>query len=334
MPARPTISIIIVNWNSKDFLRKCLTSFFTHCRSVPAEIIVVDGASFDGCGEMLASEFPSVVFIQSPDNVGFARANNLGARSAQGKYLLLLNPDTLFSEDSIQIMLDGLESLPQAGAVGCRLLNADGTLQTTSIMTFPTILNQVFDSEYLRSRFRDWKLWGVAALYAQPQRAAEVEVISGACIFIRREVFEKVGGFSEQYFMYSEDVDLCRKIQQAGQPAYYHPGTSLIHYGGGSSDQAVSNFSTVMMRYSTCLYLQLNHGTAKAVAYRGAMALTALVRLLAIAPLGLFGNRIVRHASNSMKKWYAVLRWSLGLAAIRAVLPAGKSNGSAPETVI
>lgn len=318
MPSSPIISVIIVNWNSKDFLRQCLTSLFAQCGSVPLEIIVVDGASFDGCGEMLASEFPSVIFIQSPDNVGFARANNLGARSARGQYLLLLNPDTLFQEDSIRIMLEGLQSLPQAGAVGCRLLNADGTLQTTSVLTFPTILNQVFDSDYLRTRFRSWKIWGVAALYAQPQQATEVEVISGACILIRRELFEKVGGFSKEYFMYSEDVDLCYKIRRRGQPAYYFPGTSLIHYGGGSSDQAVSNFATVMMRRSTYLYLKLNHGIARALTYRAAMTLTALARLLAIAPLSLFGNRIVRRSAASMRKWYAVLGWSLGLEKVRS----------------
>lgn len=321
----PVVSIIIVNWNSKDYLRKCLTSLFRHCTAVPLEVIVVDGASFDGCGEMLAQEFPSVQFIQSPDNVGFARANNLGARSAQGEFLLLLNPDTEFTEDSIRIMLDGLRSLPQAGAVGCRLLNDDGSLQTTSTLPFPTILNQVFDSEFLRRRFRNSPLWGMQALYAEPQIPAEVEAISGACILIRRTVFEQVGGFSEQFFMYSEDLDLCCKIKRAGQPGYYLPGTTLIHYGGGSSDQAVSNFSTIMMRHSTCMYLRLHHGPFKALAYRCAMGLTASVRLLCIAPLLLFGQRIVRHGSGSMRKWYAVLHWSLRLANIpQASTPARK----------
>jgi len=306
------VSVIIVNWNSKDFLRQCLTSLAAHCRSVPVEIIVVDGASYDGCAEMLTAEFPSVLFIQSDKNVGFAKANNLGARRAHGHHLLLLNPDTVFQEDSIRLMRDALESLPQAGAVGCTLLNSDGSLQTTSVLTYPTILNQVLDSEYLRRRFRDWKIWGVAALYAEPPRAAEVEVISGACILVWRELFEKVGGFSEEYFMYSEDIDLCYKIRQTGYPAYYTPTTRLTHLGGSSSDQAPSNFSTVMMRHSTSLYLRLHHGAFKAAAYRAAMGISALGRLLLITPQRLLRGASDRRSAHSWQKWRAVLRWSLG----------------------
>lgn len=309
----PVISIIIVNWNSKDYLRKCLTSLARFCPTVPVEIIVVDGASFDGCGEMLAREFPAVQFIQSPDNVGFARANNLGARSAKGEFLLLLNPDTEFTHDTIRIMLEGLQSLPQAGALGCRLLNADGTLQTTSVMPFPTILNQLLDSEHLRMKFRHWRMWGMSALYADPPVPAEVEALSGACILIRRKVFEQVGGFSEQFFMYSEDLDLGYKIKRAGHPAYYYPGTTLIHYGGGSSTQAVSNFSAIMLRKSTHLYFRIHHGAVKAAAYRLAMFLNAVTRIVFTAPLLLLGNRIIRNGRNTLRKWTAVLQWSVGL---------------------
>lgn len=306
------VSVLIVNWNSKDYVRQCLTSLFQHCSSVPAEVIVVDGASYDGCAEMLAAEFPSVIYVQCSENVGFARANNLGARTARGSHLLLLNPDTLFSEDSIGIMLQKLETLPNAGAVGCRLLNADRSLQTSCVQAFPTILNQILVSEYLACRFPNWRLWGVAPLYARPPKPAVVEVISGACILVRRSAFANVGGFTESYFMYSEDLDLCFKLRRAGHLVYYVPDTSLVHFGGGSTRQAATNFSTVMMHESVGKFMRLNRGASSALLYRTAMTLTAITRLLLIGPLLLFGHKLVRHGTSSWFKWFAILTWSLG----------------------
>jgi GT2 family glycosyltransferase len=316
------VSIIIVNWNSKDYLQRCLRSLSEKAASVSHEVIVVDGASFDGCGEMLAQEFPSVFFIQSPDNIGFARANNLGARQAQGKYLLLLNPDTLFIENTIRIMLDRIESLPKAGAVGCKLLNADRSLQTSCVQAFPTVLNQALDSEFLRRQCPDWKMWGMTCFNASSSQPFPVEVISGACILVPRAVFTAVGGFTEHYFMYSEDVDLCYKIKQSGYTVYYTSETSLVHFGGASSGQAVSNFATIMLRQSIYDYFCLNRNRLVAIAYRSAMAVSALVRLLGMAPLMLFRKRIVQHGAGSMQKWLAVLRWSSGFAtAARPKLP-------------
>src|SRR5664280_1246315 len=143
------LSIIIVNWNSKSFLRQCLISLGARCKSPASEVIVVDGGSFDGCAEMLAQDFPWVIFIQSETNVGFARANNSAVSRARGRCLLFLNPDTEFLEDSISILMSRLEALPNAGAVGCQLLNSDGSLQTNCVQAFPTIWNQVLDSRFL-----------------------------------------------------------------------------------------------------------------------------------------------------------------------------------------
>src|SRR5579863_881911 len=139
------LSVIIINWNSKDFVRECLTSLFANCRSVPMEVIVADGGSFDGCGEMLAKEFPAVKFVQIKENIGFGRANNEAVRHATGPYLMLLNPDTVLHEDTARIMVERLKSLPQAGAVGCKHLNTDRSLQATCIQSYPTVLNQLMD---------------------------------------------------------------------------------------------------------------------------------------------------------------------------------------------
>lgn len=318
----PVLSVIIVNWNSKDYVRQCLTSFYKHCRSVPFEVIVVDGASFDGCDAMLAAAFPAVRFIQSPDNVGFARANNLGAKSACGEYLLLLNPDTLLLEDSPKILIDALTGLPNAGAVGCRLLNRDRSLQTSCVQAFPTVFNQVFASDFLHRRFPHWRVWGVWPLYASPPKPEAVEVISGACMLFRRSQFEAVGGFTESYFMYAEDLDLCFKVRASGRLVYYTPATSIVHFGGGSTDQAASNFSNVMMRRSVHAFMRLHRGPLAAAAYRAGLALSALIRVTLIGPLLIFGNRIVRHGTDSWRKWFAILRWSLGLDATGRPAPA------------
>jgi N-acetylglucosaminyl-diphospho-decaprenol L-rhamnosyltransferase len=140
----PELSIIIVNWNSKDFVRKCVQSIMANLMDFAFEIIVVDGASYDGCGEMLMREFPEVRFIQSDKNVGFARASNLGFEQSSGNCLLFLNPDTEVVGPAISILRTALLELDQAGIVGAKLLNTDGSVQTSCIQAFPTILNQLW----------------------------------------------------------------------------------------------------------------------------------------------------------------------------------------------
>jgi GT2 family glycosyltransferase len=308
------LSVIIVNWNSKDFVRRCLTSLYANCKSVHLEAIVVDGGSFDGCGEMLAAEFRSAKFVQLEKNVGFAKANNLGVRHAQSGRLLFLNPDTELLEDSVQVLMAQLTALPKAGAVGCRLLNADRSLQLSSVMAFPTVLNQVINSDYLKMRFPKWKMWGIAPLFDKSRNPSVVEAISGACMLVHRKAFEAVGGFTEDYFMYGEDVDFCFKIAKAGYHVYHVPGTSMVHFGGGSSGQAKSNFSNVMMRESVRLFLRKSRGVVSAAVYRAAMAVSSVARLVLILVLLPFSrDRVVRHGSGSLRKWFSILRWGLGL---------------------
>ena len=307
------LSIIIVNWNTAACVRQCLHSLFAHCRLDDVEIVVVDSGSFDGCDRMLAREFPGVRFVQSRENVGFARANNLGVRSALGEAFLFLNPDTVLHEDTPAQLLHCLDTLPRAGAVGCRLLNADGSVQTSALQAFPTVLNQVLDAHWLRERFPESPLWGMAPLYRRGSAPSEAAALSGACLAVTRQAFAAVGGFSECYFMYGEDLDLCRKLHDAGWKVYYTPETSLVHLGGGSSRQAPGDFSIVMMRISVHRFIRLHQGRAAAAGYRVAMGVSAILRLLLIGPARLFGDRVVRHGADSWRKWRAILGWSAGL---------------------
>jgi GT2 family glycosyltransferase len=273
------------------------------------EVIVVDGASFDGCDAMLATDFPAVVFIQSPDNVGFARANNLGVRHSQGEYLLFLNPDTLFVENTARSLLEMLEADDSVGAIGCRLLNRDHSVQTSCVQSYPTVVNQLLDSEWLRKKTPKSRLWGMAALFGTGP--SDVEVLSGACIMMPRRVYDRVGGFTEAYFMYGEDLDLCYKVRRAGFRVVYNPATSLVHFGGGSTARTVSTFSVVMMRSSIHRFLTLHRGRGAAARYRLAMLVSALGRMAVLWPLLLLGRQVVTNGTGSWQKWLAVLRWSL-----------------------
>lgn len=302
------LSIIIINWNSADVLRDCLDSLVRHCELGDTEVIVVDNGSFDGSKLLVNSAFPWVHFVQLACNVGFARANNIAVSQSRGRHLLFLNPDTLLHGDTPSVLLAHLADQPTAAAAGCRVLNRDGSTQTSCVQAFPGVLNQALDSHWLREHFPLSRLWGTAALQARPGELRRVEAVTGACLAVRRSAFEEVGGFSEDYFMYGEDLDLCRKLHRAGWEILYTPDTSLVHLGGASTGQAPGDFSILMMRESVHRFIALHDGRAAAAAYRVVMGLSALVRLaLLVAPA------LVPHGPDSRRKWRAVLRWSTGL---------------------
>ena len=247
----PDLSIIIINWNSVSFLRKCLASIDANTKKTSFEVIVIDNASSDGCGEMLRTEFPRVRFVQSTTNLGFAAANNLGVQHAFGKCLLFLNPDTELAGPAIDRMMEFLETHNDAGIVGARLLNSDLSIQTSCIQNFPTVLNRVIDAELLRRLFPRLPFWGTQPLLKASDTTAQVEVISGACQMIRRELFDRVGRFDTSYFMYAEDADLCLRTHRSNSRNYYVGCAVVIHHGGQSSGTiSGGSFSAIMMRES------------------------------------------------------------------------------------
>jgi GT2 family glycosyltransferase len=311
------LSIIIVNWNSRDYLDKCVASILAETHGVSYEIIVIDAASFDGCDQMLRGKYPSVRFIQSEKNLGFAGANNVAFKAARGRSVLFLNPDTEVIGSAIARLHEQLQRLPDAGSVGCKLLNSDRTVQTSCIQCIPTIVNQLLDCEYLRARWPKSALWGVAPLYETCAEPKVVEAISGACVMLKREVFERIGCFSEDYFMYAEDIDLSYKVSRAGLRNYYVPDATVVHHGGGSTSSSKSDFSTLMMRQAAWLFLRKTRGQIYAFGYRMGMMVSAVYRLLAllvVAPRFAGGERRESWKA-SCRKWLAIFRWSWGLAA-------------------
>ncbi len=309
------LSIICVNWNSADYLRECIASVYEHTRDISFEIIVVDNASTQEGVDALKEQFPEVTIIKSAKNLGFAGANNLGFRHSTGTYVLLLNPDTKLISPAINVMLGHMKGLPAAGIVGCRLLNTDLSVQLTAIQKFPTILNQVLDLEYLQLRWPHCSLWGIAPLFSADVKLMKVEVISGACMLLRRQVFEQVGMFSEEYFMYAEDIDLNYKVKSAGFTNYYVGEAAMIHHGGKSSSrQDVSYWATIMKYRAMRKLFQKTRGGMYGSTYRVAMGCAAVGRLLVLAlayPLGniVWDREALRFAT---KKWAVILGWALG----------------------
>lgn len=301
------LSIIFVNWNSVDYMRECLTSIYAHTQGFAYEIIVVDNASPQGGVDALKEEFPGIVLIKSAENLGFAGANNLGFRESTGKCVLFLNPDTKLVNSAINIMLEQLQSLPGAGIVGCKLLNGDGSVQTSSIMKFPGILNQVFQFEGFRLRWPSFPLWDIGPLFSSNPCPVKVEAITGACMMMRREVFEKVGMFSEEYFMYAEDVDLCWKITRAGFPNYYVGQGNVIHYGGVSSPRA---WQTVAKTRAEQRLLENFRGPVYGAMFRTALALNAAARLCLAAMLAFCRpvGKGKESANAALTKYRAVLK--------------------------
>jgi len=310
------LSIIIVNWNSRDYLKKCIASILSEMRDVEFEIVVIDGASFDGCDKMLREYYPQVRFIQSERNLGFAKANNEAFKLSCGRHLLFLNPDTEIEGDSVQVLLNHLESLPGAGCVGPRLLNTDKSIQTSCIRKFPTILNQVLDAEVLKKWFPLSGLWGMAPLFDRFETPVEVDAVSGACLMINRSVFKAVGSFSVDYFMYAEDIDLCYKIRKAGWKSYFVPMAAIIHHGGGSSSKNdVNTFSSIMMVESRWRFFRKTHSIQYSGFYRFAMFIAAIIRtgvMLVIWPaLAVHGKASLIEAP--LKKWIGIMRWTFGI---------------------
>jgi N-acetylglucosaminyl-diphospho-decaprenol L-rhamnosyltransferase len=313
----PELSIICVNWNSLDYLLSCVSSIYENTHELSFEIIVFDNASSEGKIETVTKQFPRIKLIKSDRNVGFAAGNNLAFRQSLGQYILLLNPDTKLIGPAINIMLDQIKALPDAGIIGCKLLNTDLSTSTSSIHKFPTILNQLLTVEWLRLRFPKFPLWAIGPLFAENLSPTKVEAISGACMMLKRDVFERAGLLNENYFMYAEDIDLNYNVRQLGFSSYYIGNAQIVHHGGRSSSRhKVSQWSTVMTCRATSQFFKARYSRMYAVAYRFAMGFAAVIRLALLAVMFLFGDR--EGIGWAATKWSAILKWAIGIEQIGA----------------
>lgn len=310
------LSIIIVNWNSLRYLRECIESIEASTNEADYEIVVVDNASSGDDVSKLREEFPEITVIASEKNLGFAGANNLGFQYSSARFLLFLNPDTKILGSAIDIMLDLFEILPEAGIIGCKLLNSDGTIQMSCVQRYPTIVNQLMDMDVLQRYWPKWKIWGNASLLSESVHPVEVEVVSGACLMIQREAFERIGMFDQSYFMYAEDVDLCYRVRKLGRKVYSTNEAVVVHHGGGTSRRSKGNaWVAIMQRQAILKFCRNTRGHKYAQLYRLSMGMIAILRLVVLMATFPFAPSVKKDeiARFSSIKWLGVLRWSLGL---------------------
>ena len=241
MKEKPVLSIVIVSWNVREDLRECLQSLLkdegSRLESGEIEIIIVDNASTDGTAEMVNLEFPQVKLLVNLQNLGYTKANNIGINHSRGKYILLLNPDTVVHQGALQALIDCAESHPEVGIIGAKLLNPDGSVQR-SARSFPDIGAGLFRNTFLGRLFpnnpfvRRYLLEDFGY-----DEVREVDWVSGAAMLVRRDLIERIGGLDERFWAYCEDVDLCWRAWQAGYKVLFCPNAVITHKVGRSSDQ-------------------------------------------------------------------------------------------------
>ena len=271
MQSKPEVSVVIVSFNTRDLLRECLQSLAVEAAGIDHEVIVVDNASRDESAQMVAAEFPQARLLASSVNLGFAAANNRAFALARGQFVVLLNSDAFLKPGALQQAVALMKAHSKMGVGGGRLVGRDGEWQP-SARQFPSLLNDLLALTGLAARFPRSRFFGRAdRTWADETQACEVDWVPGAFSIIRRDVMEAVGGFEEDFFLYYEEVDLCRRIKKMGYQIWYWPQIEVIHYGGESSKTvehlALSSSGaqlTLWRMRSALLYYRRHHGATGA----------------------------------------------------------------------
>ena len=232
------LSVIIVSWNTHELLHSCLSSIFQNGPAFSLQVIVVDNASSDGSREMVQKEFPAASLLENPANLGFAAASNQGAKAAAAPLLLFLNPDTQVHSGTLEGAVSFMEQHPEAGLMGCRTFNGDGSFQATAF-AFPGKL-RIF--AYVSGLNRIFKL----SRFTDHSALCTPDYVQGSFLVMPKEVFEKCGGFDDSFFLYFEEIDLCLRLKAAGLAVYYYPGISITHQGGGSGGNSPAGLGHFM----------------------------------------------------------------------------------------
>lgn len=312
------LSIIIVNYNVKEFLQNLIYSIEKAGKNISYEVIVVDNASDDGSIEMLRSKFPDIQLIANTGNAGFSKANNQGLKVAKGDFLLLLNPDTLVQEDTFETLINFLKNNDDAGMAGCKVLNPDGTLQLACRRSFPgpwtsfskvTGLSAIFPKSKFFARYN--------LTYLDENDTYEVDAISGSFMMLKREVYEKIGGLDEIFFMYGEDLDWCYRVQKAGYKVYYVHSTQIIHYKGESTKR--STFNETKVFYSAMHIFVKKHFSKSflilfflrfAILIRGILAFAGKYKIVVLSILlDIFFYNVIIIAAEAIYRQLQIVTW-------------------------
>ena len=308
--AMTDLSIIIVNWNAGPYLSECLRSIKSGTHRCTMEILVVDNASTDGSLEAGQKEFPEITFIQTGSNLGFAKANNIATRRSIGRYICLINPDVVVGEGCLDRMCSYMDEHSSIGILGPKTLNPDLTAQFTC-RRFPSLWSSLCRAMALDVLFPDIPLFSDPLMRSWTHDTARrVGMLAGCFWMVRRETLEQVGLLDEGFFMYSEDLDYCKRCWLKGWPVVYFPEVTALHYGGVSSSHLRVHFEVELLK-STLRYWKKYHGRFSQAAFSGIKLLHQARRIL----VGGF-----RYVFRPSKKQTSLIQIKSGVACSRLLL--------------
>lgn len=306
------VSIIIVSWNAKEYLQKCLDSIIEYSKSVKTEIIVVDNASNDGSPEIVESKYPQVKLIRNSENSGFAKANNLGYKYCSGKFVCLINSDVEIFEDCIGKMFEYMNEHPGVGMLGPKVLNSDGSLQLT-FREFPGFKVNILRALALDNYFSySKKVLRNSKKELENNKGIEVDFLSGCFMMIRKDTIDKIGLFDEDYFFYAEDKDLCKKFWNNGSRIEYFQGAEAVHYLYGSSKGDYDKFYIQEIK-ANIQYVRKHYGRLSFFGYIVTTVIHQLLRLIPESILIILTHKKVNQVQHRVKfkRSYNAMKWIL-----------------------
>jgi len=299
------LSIIIVGWNSKEYLLHCLESIYQKGMEMPREIIVVDNGSRDGSGSEVKKAFPFVHLIENEKNLGFAKAANQGFQKASGRYVLLLNPDTQVKHGAIERLVSFMDAHLEAGVAGVQLFNADGSKQN-SIANFPSLVTELLNKSLLRWLFPE-KFPGKGRDYSEP---IEVDSVIGACMMVRRDALDQVGLLDEDYFLFLEETDWCYRMKKAGWKIYHVPQAEVYHFQGKSAE-TVKKRARVEFYRSRYHFFKKNRGNLQWFFLLIGLMIRLGFQLLAMGAVSLMTLFTIKSWRKKLSIYAYLLGWHL-----------------------
>jgi GT2 family glycosyltransferase len=305
------LSIVVVNWNTRDLLRACLVSIERTVEHLEYEVLVVDNNSTDGSAELVATEFPGTTLIRNAANVGFARANNQAIAASSGRHVLLLNSDAELLAGTAEAMVRSLDANPRTGVVGVQVLNPDGSFQA-SYADFPGLVGELLLATTLAARLRGAAYPNYAE--AQSQDDCKVDWVSGACLMARRSAIEDVGPLDETYFMYTEETDWCYRFKRRGWEVQYLASARVLHWGSQSSRRVPERRRSLVYR-SKWLFMRKHRGLAAAELFRALLWAASALKLILWAFRSIREDTSERALALQHVRSYALVLRELGRAA-------------------
>jgi GT2 family glycosyltransferase len=317
-----TVSVIIVSWNARDYLLQCLASLSSEACRYPMKVIVVDNASSDGSANAVASSYPGVRLIQNTENLGFAKANNIGVAASRGHYLCFVNSDVKVLPHCVTRLVDFCEAHPNVGMAGPRIIGGDGKLQR-SCRGFPNVWNMFCRALALDSMFPRNKAFNGYKLYHWPQDTLRpVDILTGCFWLVRRETLNQVGPLDEEFFMYGEDMDWCKRFWADGWQVFFVPSAEASHYGGASTSNSPVRFYVEMHR-GNLQYWKKHHSYLAVAGYFVIMCVHELFRAAAYFIAALIKPPTRKSYHLKMRRSVTCLKWlvlsALGMRHLRSI---------------